>query len=141
MEGSRLSSLKVTSNGGSPRRKHSQSYKIFVNIQQQLLRFSAYRFRWSPLRYTMSHARARGFSFLFKNSATSNPLNMRSMYPGGSADIHLVKIKGNITPGNKEFSLPRNMRFFQVMTRTSLYSDMEHCVIFFGGGGVGGRIY
>jgi hypothetical protein len=39
------------------------------------------------------------------------------MCPGGSADIHLVKIKGNVTPGNKEFSLLRNMRFFQVMTR------------------------
>jgi len=40
-------------------------------------------------------------------------LNMRFMYPGGTADIHLVKIKGNVTPGNKEFSLLRNMSFFR----------------------------
>ena len=60
--------------------------------------------------------RARNFCFLFKNSPSSNPLNMRSMYPGGCADIHFMKINRNITPGNKEFSLLRNMRFLQVMT-------------------------
>jgi len=92
--------------------------------------------RWSPLRYTMSRVRAGGFSFLFKNSSASNPLNMRSMYPGGSADIHLVKIKGNITPGNKEFSLLRNMRFLQVMTRNmTVFWHVTPCFFWVGGEG------
>jgi len=56
--------------------------------------------------------------------------NMRSMYPGGSADIHLVKIKGNVTPGNKEFSLLRNMSFFRRWLETSLYCDMQQRVLF-----------
>lgn len=60
--------------------------------------------------------KARNFSILFKNSSSSNPVNMRSMYPAGYADIHLMNINRNITPGNKEFSLLRNMRFLQVMT-------------------------